>query len=193
MRAGRRCDAAADPAADHAAARGARPDLGRHLLLHAVLERVHLRARLHPEQRQQDRPGRDPHRTRLRRRLSVGRTDGGLPARLAAGRSVLLAVRRLLRLVADRCCKRIALGLIEWRSIRTATPACFALQPLGTITTPLSLGQRTRHAKEMSLTSPGLASKAHSSTPRLSRRLVVVGGVVDDSISTWISSFSLTG
>ena len=45
----------------------------------------------------------------------------------------------------------------------------------------------------MSLTSPGLASNAHSSTPRLSRRLVVVGGVVDGSISTWMSSFSLTG
>ena len=36
-----------------------------------------------------------------------------------------------------------------------------------------------RHANEISLTSPGLASNAHSSTPRLSRKLVVVGGVVD--------------
>ena len=70
--------------------------------LHAVVERVHLRARLHPEQRQQDRPGRDPDRARLRRRLSMGRADGGLAARLAAGRGVLFAVRRLLRLVADR-------------------------------------------------------------------------------------------
>ena len=61
------------------------------------------------------------------------------------------------------------------------------------MTTPLSLGQRTRQANAMSLTSPGFASNAHSSTPRLSRRLVAVGGVVDGSISTWISSFSLTG
>ena len=57
-------------------------------------------------------------------------------------------------------------------------------QPPGSITTPLSLGQRTRQAKLMSLTSPGLASNAHSSTPRLSRRLVAVGGVVEGSIST---------
>ena len=45
----------------------------------------------------------------------------------------------------------------------------------------------------MSLTSAGFASNAHSSTPRLSRKLVVVGGVVDGSISTTMSSFSLTG
>ena len=45
----------------------------------------------------------------------------------------------------------------------------------------------------MSLASPGFASNAHSSTPRLSRRLVAVGGVVDGSISTTMSSFSLTG
>src|SRR5712671_2090672 len=32
----------------------------------------------------------------------MGRADGGLAARLAAGRGVLFAVRRLLRLVADR-------------------------------------------------------------------------------------------
>src|SRR5882757_3239684 len=102
MRAGRWRHKAPDPAADHAAARGARPDLGGHLLLYAVVERVHLRARLHPEQRQQDRPRGDPDRTRLRRRLSMGRADGGLAARLAAGRGVLLAVRRLLRLVTDR-------------------------------------------------------------------------------------------
>src|SRR5882724_10860135 len=47
------------------------------------------------------------------------------------------------------------------------------------MTTPLSLGQRTRHAKTISLTSPALASKAHSSTPRRSRKLVAAGGVVD--------------
>src|SRR5438445_4815097 len=65
--------------------------------------------------------------------------------------------------------------------------------PAGTITTPLSLGQRIRQAKLMSLTSPALASKAHSSTPRLSRMLLAVGAVVDGSISTTISSFSLIG
>ena len=70
--------------------------------LHAVLERVHLRARLHPEQREQDRAGRDPDRAGLRRRLPVGRADGGLAARLAAGRDLLFVLRRLLRLVADR-------------------------------------------------------------------------------------------
>src|SRR5438270_11624340 len=102
MRAGRWRDALADSAADHAAARRARPDLGRYFLLHPLMERIHLRARLHPEQRQQDRPGRYPDRTCLRRRLSMGRADGGLAARLAAGRGVLFAVRRLLRLVADR-------------------------------------------------------------------------------------------
>ena len=51
-------------------------------------------------------------------------------------------------------------------------------QPAGVMTTPLSLGQRKRHANAMSLTSPGFASNAHSSTPRLSCTLVVVGGVV---------------
>ena len=35
----------------------------------------------------------------------------------------------------------------------------------------LSFGQRSRQAKLMSLTSPGLASNAHSSTPRLSRMI----------------------
>ena len=39
--------------------------------------------------------GRDPDRTRLRRRLPVGRADGGLAARLAAGCGVLLTVRGL--------------------------------------------------------------------------------------------------
>ena len=34
----------------------------------------------------------------------------------------------------------------------------------------------------MSLTSAGFASNAHSSTPRLSRKLVVVGGVVDGRV-----------
>ncbi len=52
-------------------------------------------------QREQDRAGRDPDRARHRRRLPVGRADGGLAARLAAGGAVLLAVRRLLRLLAD--------------------------------------------------------------------------------------------
>src|SRR5882757_3988217 len=113
MRAGRWRHKAPDPAADHAAARGARPDLGGHLLLYAVVERVHLRARLHPEQRQQDRPRGDPDRTRLRRRLSMGRADGRLAARLAAGRGVLFAVRRLLRLVTDRRGEGIALALDE--------------------------------------------------------------------------------
>src|SRR4051794_29220362 len=102
MRAGRWRHAIADPAADHAAARDPRPDLGRHLLVYAIVERVHLRTRLHPEQRQQDRARRDPDRTRLRRRLSMGCADGRLAARFTAGRGVLLAVRRLLRLVADR-------------------------------------------------------------------------------------------
>src|SRR5882672_9609579 len=37
------------------------------------------------------------------------------------------------------------------------------------------------------------ASNAHSSTPRLSRMLLAVGAVVDGSISTTMSSFSLTG
>jgi len=37
--------------------------------------------------------------------VSVGSADGGLPARLAAGRDLLFAVRRLLRLVADRAVK----------------------------------------------------------------------------------------
>src|SRR6266705_2463050 len=70
--------------------------------------------------------------------------------------------------------------------------AC-ALHPAGTITTPLSFGQRTRHAKLISLTSPAFASNAHSSTPRLSWALVAVVGVVCGSISTTMSSFSLTG
>ena len=52
------------------------------------------------------------------------------------------------------------------------------------MTTPLSLGQRTRQANAMSLTSPGLASKAHSRTPRLSRRLVALGGVTTAAAAT---------
>src|SRR6476620_11831437 len=119
MCAGRRRDAAADPAPDHAAAGGARADLGRYLLLHAVVERVHLRARLYPEQRQQDGAGRDFDRARIRRRLSMGCADGGLAARLAAGRGVLLAVRRLLRLVADRRGEGIGASLLLPRAIIT--------------------------------------------------------------------------
>src|SRR5437667_5696905 len=158
MRTGRWGHAVADLAADHAAARRARPDLGGYLLLHAVMERVHLRARLHPEQRQQDRTRRDPDRARFRRRLSMGRADGGLAARLAAGRGVLLAVRRLLRLVADRSGEGIAAPLLH----RAAIAADLQRQPAGSITTPLSLGQRTRQAKPTSRTSPALASNAHS-------------------------------
>src|SRR5437870_754442 len=189
MRAGRRRHTATDPAADHAAARGARPDFGRHLLLHAVVERIHLRAGLHPEQRQQDRTRSNPDRTGLRRRLSMGRADGGLTARLAAGRNILLAVRRLLRVVADGGGE----GVIAHSFRVRHSPLILGRQPAGSITTPLSLGQRTRQAKPISRTSPALASNAHSSTPRLSRRLVAVGGVDDGSISTWMSSFSLTG
>lgn len=68
-----------------------------------------------------------------------------------------------------------------------------AHQPAGTITMLLSFGQRMRQTKLMSLTSPGLASNDHSSTPRRSRMLLAVGGVVAGSISTRMSSFSLTG
>ena len=53
-------------------------------------------------EREEDRAGRDPDRARHRRRLPVGRADGGLAAGLLAGGAVLLAVRRLLRLLADR-------------------------------------------------------------------------------------------
>src|SRR5689334_19686148 len=76
---------------------------------------------------------------------------------------------------------------------QTLVTAANPVQPAVVITTPLSFGHFTRQAKPMSLTSPALASNAHSSTPRLSRRLVVVGGVDDGNISTTISSFSLTG
>ena len=48
-----------------------------------------------------DRTRGDPDRARLRRRLSVGRADGGIAARLAAGCDFLFAVRGLLRVVAD--------------------------------------------------------------------------------------------
>ena len=61
-------------------------------------------------EREQDRAGRDPDRARHRRRLPVGRADGRLAARLAAGGAVLLAVRRLLRLLADGRGEGIASG-----------------------------------------------------------------------------------
>jgi len=92
----------ADPAPHHPAAGGAGPDQRRHLLLHPVVERIHLCAGFHPEQREEDRVGRHPHRTCVRRCLSMGRADGGLIAGLAAGGDFLLFLRRLLRLVAHR-------------------------------------------------------------------------------------------
>ena len=70
--------------------------------LHALLERVHLRPRLHPEQREQDRAGRHPDRAGHGRRLPVGRVDGGIAPRLAAGGDLLFVLRRLLRVVTDR-------------------------------------------------------------------------------------------
>src|SRR5260370_4116038 len=108
MRAGRRRTARADAAADYLAACRARVDLGGNFQVYAVVERVHLLTGVHPEQRQQDRAGRDPDRTGFRGCVSVGSADGGLPARLAAGCDLLFAVRRLLRVVADRGCEGIS-------------------------------------------------------------------------------------
>ena len=107
VRVDRRGDATADPAADYAAAGRPGPHLSRHFLVHAQLERIHLLAGLHPEQREEDRAGRHPHRTGVGRRLSVGRADGRIAARLAAGGDLLLVLRRLLRLLAHRSGKGI--------------------------------------------------------------------------------------
>src|SRR5690348_8148571 len=101
MRADRRCVAIADPAADHAAAGGARADLGGHFRFHAVVERVHLRAGVHSIDRQEDGAGGDPDRAGDRRRVSVGRADGGLAAGVGASGADLLVLRRVLRLVDD--------------------------------------------------------------------------------------------
>jgi hypothetical protein len=103
------------------------------------------------------------------------------------------AKRLLSRLAAIRKNRQACQdGLSQPGSVRKPSAAARRFQPAGIMTTPLSLGQRTRQANAMSLASPGLASNAHSSTPRRSRRLVAVGGVVDGSISTTMSSSSLT-
>src|SRR6266480_5634478 len=101
MRPHRRGDALADPGEDHAAAGGAGTDLGGDLRLHVVVERVHLRAHLHLVIGEQDGAGGRDHRTRRRRRLSLGRADGGCAARIAAGRDPLFLLRRVLRLGHD--------------------------------------------------------------------------------------------
>src|SRR5437879_8238768 len=107
MRPHRRGDALADPGEDHAAAGGAGTDLGRDLRLHAVVERVHLRAHLHLVIGEQDGAGRCDHRARRRRRLSLGRADGGRAARLAARGDSLFVLRRVLRLGHDGRGKRM--------------------------------------------------------------------------------------
>ena len=80
----------------------ARADLGLHLLLHAVLERVHLRADLPAIDAEQDGAGRDRQRVRRRRRLSLGRADGGRARRLAAAGDPLRLLRRALCVGDDR-------------------------------------------------------------------------------------------
>src|SRR5882672_10287933 len=107
MRPHRRGDALADPGEDHAAAGGAGTDLGRDLRLHAIVERVHLRAHLHLVIGEQDGAGRCDHRTRRRRRLSLGRADGGCAARLAACGNSLFVLRRVLRVRHDRSDQRM--------------------------------------------------------------------------------------
>src|SRR6266852_9696614 len=103
----RRGDALADPGEDHAAAGGAGTDLGRDLRLYAVVERVHLRAHLHLVIGEQDGAGRCDHRAGRRRRLSLGRADGGRAARLAAGRDPVFLLRRVLRLGNDGSGERV--------------------------------------------------------------------------------------
>src|SRR6266849_4385676 len=103
----RRGDALADPGEDHAAAGGAGTDLGRDLRLYAVVERVHLRAHLHLVIGEQDGAGRCDHRAGRRRRLPLGRADGGRAARLAAGRDSLLFLRRVLRVRHDGSGERV--------------------------------------------------------------------------------------
>ena len=51
---------------------------------------------------EEDRPRRHPDGARPGRRLPVGLADGGIAARLPAGRDLLFVLRRLLRLVAHR-------------------------------------------------------------------------------------------
>src|SRR5258706_12461930 len=107
MRPYRRGDSLADPGEDHAAAGGTGTDLGRDLRLHAVVERVHLRAHLHLVIGEQDGAGRCDHRTGRRRRLSLGRADGGRAARIAARGGSLFVLRRVLRVRHDWSGERV--------------------------------------------------------------------------------------
>src|SRR5277367_5204743 len=102
MRDDRRRLAATGSPVDHVAAGGAGPDLGGNLRLHAVVERIHLRAHLHFLVGEQDRAGWRDHRTRRRRRLSLGLVDGGGAARFAAGGDSLLVLCRILCVQPDR-------------------------------------------------------------------------------------------
>src|SRR5262249_42370694 len=100
----------ADPDQDRAAARRARTDLGLHLLLYAVLERVHLRADLPAIGAEQDGAGRDRQRVRRRRRLPLGRADGGCARGFAAARPPLRLLRRALCVGDDRSREGIGAG-----------------------------------------------------------------------------------
>src|SRR6266571_3355821 len=101
MRADRRRHALADSRQDHPAAGRARADLGRDLRLHALLERVHLRAHVRLLVRGEDGSGGSGHRARRRRRLPLGRADGGRAARLPAGGGPVFLLRRVLRVGHD--------------------------------------------------------------------------------------------
>src|SRR5207245_7527516 len=71
------------------------------LRLHAVVERVHLRAHLRVLVGGEDRSRGRGHRAGRRRRVPLGRSDGGCAARLAARGDSLFVLRRVLCLGHD--------------------------------------------------------------------------------------------
>ena len=92
----------ADDVEDLPAAVHARLHLRGHLRLHAVPERVSVRVDLPDQELGAHRPGRRHRRADPRRRLLLGATDGGRPARLDPGGDDLLVLRRALCRRPDR-------------------------------------------------------------------------------------------
>ena len=84
--------------------------VGRDLRLHAVVERVHLRAGVPVLARTEDRAGRRHLGTGARRRVLLGRADGGRVAGIDPGRLRLFVLCRILRVRHHR----IGEGLEPW-------------------------------------------------------------------------------
>ncbi len=96
--------------------------------------------------REQDRAGRHPDGAGDRRRLPVGSADGGIAARLAAGRDLLFILRRLLRLVPHGRGEGIAAAWAR-RKLRSSTQRAPTLHsshvPSSRLLVPICRGGRS--------------------------------------------------